>query len=1235
MSTNNPVPAEPSIDDYTIGWICALQEEFEAACRMLDYEFLGPLTAAMNDDNTYTFGFINEHNIVIGCLAAGQYGESSAANVAKDMVRTFTNLRFALMVGIGGGAPTEENDIRLGDVVVSQPTGQHGGVLQYDFVKRHKLPNGEPDYERVGQLSAPPNVLLGALPIIKRHHNDPRKPDKIASHLERMKDMPEYYQRPAEDRLYCSDYGHLGGRDCSKCQENQIKPRPDRQLRRAVCVHYGTIGTANSLMKNVDERDKYARDLGILCFEMEAGGLMNTWPCLVIRGICDYSDSHKNDAWHKYAALVAAAYARELICVLKPVGVTKVPPWSADIKEAIIEVKNQISIDSQKTNTIFQHIVEKEKDLPTSLTSIDHTLEYNRYIATRQEGTGKWFLNCDQYLAWLSSNNRTLFCPGIPGAGNDDSEIGIAYLFCNTRRKDENTIENLLGSLLQQLIRYRPSLLCQLQGIFKDKHKDKARPTLQQIFDALHIAAQSFSKTLFIVDALDECTTSDGCRAKLLWILHDLRSISTFHTFVTSRALPDIIHSFSTAETVEIRADIGDVRRFLESRIQEFPSWAHKSKEIQEEITMVISEATDGMFLLARLYLNLLSHKLTHNEIRKELALLKKKCKEFKDDEKRLLLAQAYEKTMDSIKDRGQAEESLALEALSWVTFVARDLTILELQHAISVKFGEAYVDEGDLRFAEDIVYVCSGLITVNPATGTVQLTHYTTQEYFERTHHEWFPDVQIMIFKKCIGYISSDHFKDGCCDTVDGFRARRLSYPLYMYASEFWGVHARSVASEAQALILAFLKNECTRTASAQAFQISRLNSYATNTKTVPDEAILALESISARYRDAGHIIEPRETTALHVAAMFGLESAVVALLMEGHPLDPKDFAGRTPLSLATEFGHEGVAKILLEGSPVNRKRLYSRRRAKLPLENREADVNATDLMNRTPLFYATSGNHEAVLRVLLAHHQIDANISDKEGKTALFHAAVEGKVESLTQLLGLKGIDPNVTEKFGRTALHAAASKSRVAIVRLLLDCTGIDPNITHLAGFTPLAETIYATRAPLFKIDSVGHDIESNVFVADRASISAVLSRQYEEVMGRLLKLKDTNIDRINGLSATASDIQEEIKQLLSKPGEGRPKPTDVLVTLGGSPSTTTIRHSHEIFQLLAESKHTNLNVRDLLGHTPLIAAIHCEDESLVKILLACKSIDPNFPEGDGCTPLHEAILEGSLSMMVFLH
>ena len=89
-------------------------------------------------------------------------------------------------------------------------------------------------------------------------------------------------------------------------------------------MHYGTIASGNQVMKSAVVRDKVSSKLsGVLCFEMEAAGLMNNFPCLVIRGICDYADSHKNNQWQAYAAGTAAAYAKELLSAIPAAHVMK------------------------------------------------------------------------------------------------------------------------------------------------------------------------------------------------------------------------------------------------------------------------------------------------------------------------------------------------------------------------------------------------------------------------------------------------------------------------------------------------------------------------------------------------------------------------------------------------------------------------------------------------------------------------------------------------------------------------------------------------------------------------------------------------------------------------------------------------------------------------------------------------------------------------------------------------
>ena len=118
---------------YTVGIICAFSVEKVAACSFLDEERPRLRYQSDKDSNDYTLGKINEHNVVIAGLPLGRYGTTNAAVVARDMVRTFPNIRIGLMVGIGGGAPSKHHDIRLGDVVVGASINCRNELLQYDF----------------------------------------------------------------------------------------------------------------------------------------------------------------------------------------------------------------------------------------------------------------------------------------------------------------------------------------------------------------------------------------------------------------------------------------------------------------------------------------------------------------------------------------------------------------------------------------------------------------------------------------------------------------------------------------------------------------------------------------------------------------------------------------------------------------------------------------------------------------------------------------------------------------------------------------------------------------------------------------------------------------------------------------------------------------------------------------------------------------------------------------------
>lgn len=302
-----------SLADYTVACICPLGVECAAVEAILD-EIHDPLQTG-SDRNAYTFGRLGAHNVVVAVMP--EMGNNAAATTATQLLNDFPSLRFGLLVGVGAGVPGSEtgNDIRLGDVAVGQPTDTFGGVVQYDMGK--KLMDGK--FLRIRHLNKPPEVLSGNVRKLQARHH--RMSSKISSYMAEMMrrypKMKENYQHPGleQDHLFRSDYAHQGGYTCENCERGQIVLRSTRRDMEPK-VFYGTIGSANLVVKDPVARDQLKKDLGIICLEMEAAGLMDTFPCLIVRGICDYADSHKNKRWQPYAAMAAAAYTKELLMMI-------------------------------------------------------------------------------------------------------------------------------------------------------------------------------------------------------------------------------------------------------------------------------------------------------------------------------------------------------------------------------------------------------------------------------------------------------------------------------------------------------------------------------------------------------------------------------------------------------------------------------------------------------------------------------------------------------------------------------------------------------------------------------------------------------------------------------------------------------------------------------------------------------------------------------------------------------
>ena len=322
--------------------------------------------------------------------------------------------------------------------------------------------------------------------------------------------------------------------------------------------------------------------------------------------------------------------------------------------------------------------------------------------------------------------------------------------------------------------------------------------------------------------------------------------------------------------------------------------------------------------------------------------------------------------------------KELAMRVLWWISFTTRPLTTLELQHALAVEIGERAIDEENLLETEDMVSACAGLVTIDEESSIIRLVHYTTQEYFERTRMEWFPDAQTDIATICVTYLLFDTFDTGFCRTDEEFESRLELNPLYDYAARNWGHHAHTAPTELELLIVGLLDSDAKVSSCSQAMTLEK-------------------------GWGIGHC--PRDRTGSHLAAYFGLSKLMLALLNNGHDLGLNDSEGRTPLSLAAENGRGAVVELLLATDGV--------------------DPDSRDYDGRTPLLWAAENGHVAAVELLLAKDGVDPDSKDSiYGQTPLSWTAENGHEAVVELLLAKGGVDPDSKDNiYGRTPLSWAA--------------------------------------------------------------------------------------------------------------------------------------------------------------------------------------------------------------------
>ncbi|KAF5712420.1 ankyrin protein [Fusarium mundagurra] len=1176
---------------------------------MLDHQHPA-LSKPRNDINSYTLGSIGPHNIAITCLPKGMIGNVPAATVASHLVTTFPSIKAGLMVGIGGGVPS--NKVRLGDVVVGTSSGDYPGVVKWDAGKVH----GQGKFERTGSLNNPPQSLLTALTQLETQHN--LVGTKIPEYLEELKQKwprlaaESLRNESLKDLLFKSTYDHITGTTCNMddedvdgsedeeqypcrfCDRTMVVKRKDREMR----INYGLIASGDKLIKDAASRNKLNKDLGgqVLCIEMEAAGLVNHFPCLVIRGICDYADSHKNKDWQEHAAIVAAAFAKELLQYVQPSDVEGERP----LKDLLNDVHSLVSETREDVAEIRTNQNKKDDiKILNWLTSVDYGLQQSEFQKVQQPGTGSWLLDTSEYRTWLETPGQTLFCQGIPGVGKTiltsglidhlssklagDSTNGISYIFCNFQRQDQQTSDGLLACILKQLSAGLPSLPECLRSLYTSHSIPRTRPSSREIISTLASVISEHERVFIIIDALDEYGSAPGARETFLKELGRLQQEFDVNLFATSRfdttISSEIRYSFLSNMSLEINAVRDDIGIYIEGNFNILPYDIRHNKDLRYDIIESIQESVDGIY------------KVSETEIRNQLAMIKRGSR----NGNAKALSDAYEQTMTRIKSQEPGHAMLAKQVLLWLTYARSELTIQDLQYALATRSKYRMVCTQDLPFESTMISVCAGLVALDESSKIIRLVHYTTQEYLIQNPHELFPLTEQDIARTCMTHLwvsENERYR-----FLDFDLATRSSYPLWWYSAVNWGHHGRDSAISNRELI-EFLDDGAT--------------------------VSLAMRNVLQRF-NVGYFFMRH----LHIAAYFGLSELVEHILDMGAAVDSADRTGRTPLSYAAEQGYDAIVVMLLEmGAKV---------------DSQDGEVVTKHYYNRnagrTPLSFATQQGHEAAVHILMANGA-SSSVRSKSGRTPLSYAVENGR-ESLVRLF-LDTEPGDISIELGR-----AIENEHEAIVRLLVD-NGADVNYSTTSGFTPL---LHATRANNEAI--VRLLLENGANPDPLQSMSTPLlfaaARGYDAITRLLLETGRVEIDRPDRfgrtpLSHVAQHGCKAIVRLLLDMGANPNTAAKATFTgaqffNGRTPISFAAENGHEAIVELLITKGATLGLTsnaeaDSARFTPLFYAARNGHEGVIRTLVKIGQADPDCPDPKGRTPLSYAAERGLTSIVRML-
>ncbi|KAJ7440422.1 ankyrin repeat domain-containing protein [Mycena latifolia] len=741
--------------------------------------------------------------------------------------------------------------------------------------------------------------------------------------------------------------------------------------------------------------------------------------------------------------------------------------------------------------------VAEERHILDWITPLNFFQRQDDIFSAWQPGTGEWLLSDAQFTHWESGSGGILWCRGIPGAGKTVlSDTGVACLYLNHKEREVQTPTNLLGSILKQLVVDR-SLPTAAYELYKHHRSRDTRPSLAEMFSLLQAIISPHSKSYIIVDALDEYP-EEQCNV-LLKHLSMLRG-PTISLMVTSRPYVTLDDLFPDVSGLEIKATEDDIRRYVDKQIRKSPRLSKHVQtrpELHDEIKSEISSNADGMFLLAKLHTESLAAKNTIKAVREALQHLPQN------------LNHTYEEAMNRIKNQNEEDRQLAIQALIWVAYAKRPLSVAELCEALAIEPDATTLDADNLLDISIVLSVCAGLIIVDEAMSVVRLIHYTTQGYFDSIQPVQFADAHMMIASQCLAYLSFDEFFQ--LDISYMVHERVKAHPLAAYSQHFL-LHAAEASRQLdlQPGLTSFLEK-------AHSWQVIWFNFFTVNPHApgiiffygYTEMAELLVKKYGANVNCQGGFYG----TALQAASVWGHESVARFLIEKGADVNAQGGEYGTALQAASHGGYELIARFLIE---------------------KGADVNAVGGPHGTALQAASCWSHECVAQFLI-ENGADVNAMGGHYGTALQAASCWGH-ESVAQFLVENGADVNVQGGHFGTALQAASYGGHELVAQFIE--MGADVNAVGGYYGTALQAASYW-----------GHEVVAQFLIENGADVNAqggfygtalqATSHQGHESLAQFLIAKGADVNAVGGvygtvLQAASEEGHESVAQFLIEKG-----------------------------------------------------------------------------------------------------